>query len=175
MCQEAGGHRIQRVPATETRGRVHSSMVTVVVLEVADDAVAPSIIDPGDVEIQWFNGTTKAGGQFRNKTATSCRLIHRPTGLKRSAQSRSRENSYQMALGALQQDVIKLTQDEVARRDNMVRAQQAGDGGRADRDRMWAFQRNTVEDFRSGRRHKADKALSGHMDVLWARRPRLSC
>lgn len=147
-------------------------MVTVVVLESSQQEIKPAGLDPADVEIQWFNGTTGAGGQFRNKTATSCRLIHRHTGLKRSAQSRSRENSYRLAFEALEQDMLRREQKEVAARNNEARYQQAGAGGRAERDRMWAFQRNTVEDFRSMRRHKANKALSGNMDVLWENRPR---
>jgi len=91
---EAGGHRVQRIPPTEKRGRVHTSTVTVSVTD--PDSVKPFEFCDDDLSLSWFSGTGK-GGQNRNKCQTSCRLTHEPTGITVTAQTQSRENSYQQA------------------------------------------------------------------------------
>ena len=86
---EPGGHRIQRVPPTERKGRVHTSTVTVAIV----DQSTPTIkVADADLKIEWYSGTG-AGGQHRNKHQNSCRITHIPTGILATAQCRSRENS----------------------------------------------------------------------------------
>src|SRR5687768_9355475 len=90
---EAGGHRIQEVSPTEKRGRVHTSTITVAILD--HDATTNDIYSKradDDFKIEWFSGTGK-GGQHRNRHMNSCRLIHLPTGLKQERQGRHRESN----------------------------------------------------------------------------------
>lgn len=169
MEAEAGGHRVQRVPDNERQGRVHSSTVTVVVLDpldVASGAWQHQADD--DFEVHWFNGTVKAGGQFRNKTATACRLVHVPTGLVRTAQTRSRENSQRLAREAMDADLQRLGHQAQRDRTNAARRLQAGCGERADRRRLWAFQRGRVDDFLTDKSIPLREALRGGVDALWA-------
>lgn len=168
MAAEAGGHRIQRIPPTERRGRVHSSTVTVAVLDAAQASKPDTkAIDEGDLQITWFNGTIKAGGQFRNKTATACRLIHIPTGIVKTAQTRSRENSYSLALEAMRKELSRRADAEFNGHLNAARRSQVGSGERSDRRRVWAFQRGVVDDAISGKSIRISDALKGRIDRLW--------
>lgn len=168
LAEEAGGHRIQRVPHNERQGRMHSSTVTVAVLDPQRAFQHPSQRRaPDDFEVAWFNGTVKAGGQFRNKTATSCRLTHKPSGLIRTAQTRSRENSRKMAQAALEEDLDRALME--ARRDenNVHRKADIGSGERSDRRRVWMFQRDLVEDLLTGKTLRCSDALRGRLEGLW--------
>ena len=97
LKKEVGGHRFQRVPPTERKGRVHTSSVKVALI---DAKMEKTEIRDSDLRVEWFSGTGK-GGQHRNKHQCSCRLIHIPTGLVEVRQSRSRESNYQEARQAL--------------------------------------------------------------------------
>src|SRR3569833_578739 len=74
MDGEAGGHRVQRIPPTERRGRVHSSTITVAVLDPGASPEAPPLLRDADLKVEWFGGTVGAGGQHRNKHENACRL-----------------------------------------------------------------------------------------------------
>lgn len=162
---EAGIHRIQRIPPTERRGRVHTSTVTVSVL----DSAAPTsmTIDPADLRIRWFSGTGK-GGQHRNKHQTSVELIHAPSGLSRSAQTRSRETSMREALSSLQEAVSKASRLETAGGINASRTAQIGAGTRADqRRRIYRFREDRVSDLVTGREASCSRFMRGSIDLLW--------
>ncbi len=168
LVAEAGGHRIQRVPSTEKRGRVHSSTVTVAVIY---DGLATGPTPYGrrsgrDFHIQWYSGSG-AGGQNRNKVMASCRLVHRPTGIARTAQTRSRENSYRLAMEAMVAELDRAAGAAEQATVNTVRQEQVGSGERADRRRLWAFQRDAVEDFVTGKRIRCTEAMRGRLDRLW--------
>lgn len=163
MDSERGGHRIQRVPPTERRGRVHSSTVTVAVL---DPRSATSGVVESDFVVSWYSGTG-AGGQHRNKHQNSARVTHLPTGMVRSAQTRSRANSLEEAMSALRRDLASMRLRDAATEANADRRAQVGSGERSDRRRVWAFQRDVVEDLRTGRRMRCGDALSGKVDALW--------
>lgn len=169
LYSEAGLHRIQRIPPTEKKGRVHSSTVSVAVLNTSEHIESDyQKIDDECFSVEWFNGTIKAGGQFRNKTATSCRLTHIPTGLVRSAQTRSRENSFKSAKQSLLLDLEKHDRKNKHNHFNNQRVKQVGiNTGRGDRKRMWAFQRGLVEDFESEKTIKINKAMRGEVNRLW--------
>lgn len=163
MEAESGGHRVQRVPPTEKRGRVHSSTVTVAVLSPGSN---DRRIDGADFAVAWFSGTG-AGGQHRNKHQNSARVTHLPTGLVRTAQTRSRENSLAEATAALRRDLEAVGAKDAAKAANAVRRSQVGTGERSDRRRLWAFQRDVVEDMSTGRRIRCKDALNGKVDGLW--------
>jgi peptide chain release factor 1 len=169
LDQEAGVHRLQRVPPTEKKGRVHSSTVSVVVLNPA--APAPSWPEdrraPQDFVLEWYSGSG-AGGQHRNKHQNSARITHTPTGLMRTAQTRSRANSQQSAMDALLAELQAMSARRGQASLQGERARQVGQSERADRRRLWAFQRDEVVDFQTGRRLRCRDALRGALDGLWS-------
>jgi len=168
MDAEAGGHRVQRVPKNEKRGRVHSSTATVAVLDPngGSGAARPPSRRDEDFSASWFSGTG-AGGQNRNKVMASCRLTHLPSGLTRTAQTRSRENSLRLAREALDAVLDGMEAEALGAAVNSARRAQVGTGERSDRRRLWAFQRDVVEDFETGRSVRCSDALRGKIDRLW--------
>lgn len=162
---ECGGHRIQRVPPTERKGRVHTSTVTVAVIDANESqrAVAiPSI----DLKVEWYSGTG-AGGQHRNKHQNSCRITHLPTGLVATAQTRSRQNSYNLALSEIQKQVDTLDQTRYNNNIASTRKSQVGTGMRGDKIRTYRFQDDRVQDHITGKTASTKKVLSGNFDLLW--------
>lgn len=161
---ECGGHRIQRVPPNERRGRVHTSTVTVAVLESAP--VQEVHFNDADFVVQWYSGTG-AGGQNRNKVMASCRIIHRGTGITRTAQTRSRENSFKLAkeaiLAALQNDGAKSAHNTL----NAQRAKQIRSGMRGDKRRTYRFQDDVVQDDETSMRASCKRVMNGNFDLLW--------
>ena len=164
LQQEAGGHRLQRVPPTEKRGRVHTSTVTVAVMDT--DSMTQLEIDPGDVQVEWFSGTGK-GGQHRNKHANSCRLIHTPSGIMVTSQTRSRTNSYKNAWEELTRRLQVQNSQSHHQDRSQQRRQQVGSGMRGDKIRTIAFQNDIATDHRTGKRCSAHEYMRGHMDRLW--------
>ena len=147
LDKEAGGHRIQRVPPTERKGRVHTSTVTVAVI---DPTVEEIKFSDTDFRIEWYSGTG-AGGQHRNKHQNSCRITYLPTGLVSTAQCRSRINSQESAMEALVEQLKggALSEQKVALA--LERKQQVGSGMRGDKIRTYRFQDDIVKDHNSGR------------------------
>jgi len=161
---ETGGHRIQRVPRGERRGRVHSSTVTVSVLEeTASDAFA---LKDDDVRMRWFSGTG-AGGQHRNKHQNSVELIHVPTGMSRTAQTRSRDTSLRDARQALEKALAERHRDMTASVVNSTRTGQIGTGERSDKRRTLRFQDDRVTDHVTGRSTSLSRFMKGDIDDLW--------
>lgn len=166
LLNEVGGHRIQRVPRNDRRGRIHTSTVTVSVLDGVDDGVAA--LRDEDLTYRWFSGTGK-GGQHRNKHQNSVEITHIPTGLSRSAQTRSRETSLRDARGELERAV--LASAAATRHDaiNRIRSNQVGLGMRADKRRTWRMRDDQVTDDLTGRTTSFARAMKGYIDDLWPR------
>lgn len=162
---EAGGHRIQRVPVTERRGRVHTSTVTVSVLDDAPSSML--VLDERDLEYRWFSGTG-AGGQHRNRKMCSLELIHRPTGISRTAQGRSRETNARDAREELERAIAQMQGIDAHSQRNALRASQVGLGMRADKRRTYRFQDDRVVDHVTGRSMKATHFMRGRIDQLWS-------
>ena len=159
---EAGGHRIQRVPANERRGRVHSSTVTVAVID-PDQQRVETVAD--EFRVEYYSGTG-AGGQHRNRHPNSCRIFHVPTGIMKSAQMRSRENSYRLAMEAMRKELAGRADSERAAMANGVRRMQVGSGERSDKKRTYRFQEDRVVDHVSGKSTTCCKVMSGMLDLL---------
>jgi peptide chain release factor 1 len=142
---------------------VHTSTVTVAVI---DPAEIKTTIQQKDLRVEWYSGTG-AGGQHRNKHQNSCRITHIPSGVVATAQCRSRENSYNEALSAIQERVDNNTQtvynDAVA----SDRKKQVGSGMRGDKIRTYRFQDDKVQDHLTGKVANATKVLAGNFDLLW--------
>lgn len=160
---ECGGHRIQRVPPTERKGRVHTSTVTVAVLLEEDNHID---FNESDVKIEWFSGTG-AGGQYRNKHQNSVKMTHIPTGIQESSQCRSRTNSYNNALDALRKRVLSLHHCSIKEQVSNERKQQVGSGMRGDKIRTYQFQNGFIIDHRSNNKYSLTQILKGNMNVFW--------
>lgn len=166
MDQEAGGHRIQRIPPTEKRGRVHTSTVTVAVIDPEKQIDTKySLRDDEHFKIEWFSGTGK-GGQHRNKHQNSCRIIHVPSGLKQECQGRKREANKRDAMLALNKLLDEKEQGVKYSAFSATRKGQVGSGMRGDKFRTYRFQDDQVIDHRTGKRAKCSKVMKGRFDVL---------
>lgn len=170
MDREAGAIRVQRIPVTERSGRVHSSTVTVAVLAVESGADLSAYLRRGDADfrVEWYNGTIKAGGQHHQKNATCCRLTHLPTGIVKTAQTRSRDNSMRLAMETLVADLDRQAADAGHQAHNSTRRSQVGSGQRADKRRTFRFQDNRATDHVTGKSAPCAKVMAGRFDLLSA-------
>lgn len=164
LRQEAGGHRIQRIPPTEKRGRVHTSSVTVAVFDSKD--VRPTEFCEADFRIEWFSGTG-AGGQHRNKCQNSCRVIHGVTGLSESRQGRSREANKRDAIVALSEKLGRLSLSNRSAKINQVRSEQIGEGFRGDKIRTYRQKDDLVTNHLNGRKARYKDVMRGNINQLW--------
>lgn len=163
LLNEPGGHRIQRIPPTERRGRTHTSTVTVA---VTDPASVCMVIQDQDLRIEWYSGTG-SGGQNRNKVKCSCRITHVPTGIMAKSETRSRISSQTQARQALDQRVREYYQGLHQHQQDQVRRAQVGSGQRGDKIRTYRFQDDRVQDHQTGRTARCSAVMQGHIDSLW--------
>lgn len=119
-----------------------------------------------DFAVEWYSGSG-AGGQHRNKHQNSARITHLPTGIVRTAQTRSRENSYQSAMAAIIRALDAGSNEAAAVAENSARQKQVGSGERSDKRRTVRFQHDEVVDHLTGRRTTARDYMRGGMDKLW--------
>lgn len=165
FCHEAGGHRFQRIPPNEKRGRVHTSTVTVAILEEPSEHEV--YIDPRDLEESFTRGSGK-GGQHRNKTDTCVILKHNPTGITvRVDGGRSQTINRQTALGVLRARLKVAGDTKLTKERNSKRRRQVGSGMRGDKVRTIAIQRDSVTDHVTGKTMKAKQYLKGNLRPLW--------
>ena len=163
LYNESGGHRIQRVPPTERKGRVHTSTVTVA---ITDPAEVTAKVNDSDLRIEWYSGTG-AGGQHRNKHQNSCRITHIPTGTVATAQCRSRQNSLDQALSTIHKTVDEMVKNQYNNSIASDRKQQVGSGMRGDKIRTYRFQDDVVKDHVTNKSNSVKKVLGGNFDLLW--------
>lgn len=135
-------------------------------MAVVDPAPTKIDIKENDLRVEWFAGTG-CGGQHKNKHQNSCRLIHVPTGLTQTAQTRSRKNSYDLAYNELIRMVNSNIRYKQAVQTAEIRKNQVGSGMRGDKIRTIRFQDNVVVDHRTNKKMQADKFMRGFMDELW--------
>jgi peptide chain release factor 1 len=144
---ESGGHRVQRVPATETQGRIHTSACTVAVLAEPDEAQAVQI-NPADLRIDTFRASG-AGGQHINKTDSAVRITHLPTGIVAECQDdRSQHRNKARALQVLAARIEEKARSERAASDAALRKGLIGSGDRSDRIRTYNFPQGRLTDHR---------------------------
>lgn len=165
FCNEAGGHRFQRVPPTEKRGRVHSSTITISVLpEPTDVEIA---LRDSDLDIKTVRGSGP-GGQHRNKTETAVQITHKPTGISVRAESERSQLQNKEAARALLRAKLKERMDTKLQTDrDKERKAQVGSGMRGDKVRTVALQRGRVTDHRTGKEIDARRYLKGYVEELW--------
>jgi peptide chain release factor 1 len=144
---ESGGHRVQRVPATETQGRIHTSACTVAVLAEPDEQEAVKI-NPSDLRIDTFRASG-AGGQHINKTDSAVRITHLPTGIVAECQDgRSQHSNKAQALRVLTARIQEKERSERAAKDAAERKSLIGSGDRSDRIRTYNFPQGRLTDHR---------------------------
>jgi peptide chain release factor 1 len=144
---ESGGHRVQRVPATETQGRIHTSACTVAVLPEPDEAEAIKI-NPSDLRIDTYRASG-AGGQHINKTDSAVRITHLPTGIVAECQEgRSQHGNKAQALKVLTARIHEKDRSERAAKDAAMRKGLVGSGDRSDRIRTYNFPQGRLTDHR---------------------------
>ena len=162
---ESGVHRVQRVPETETGGRIHTSTVTVAVLPQADEVEVE--IDPKDLQIDTFR-SSGAGGQHINKTESAIRITHLPTGLvvecqDERSQYKNKDKAMRVLRSRLYQRQLEKQNQEIA--DN--RKAQVGTGDRSERIRTYNFPQGRCTDHRIGLTlYRLDSILDGDLDEL---------
>ncbi len=144
---ESGGHRVQRVPATETQGRIHTSACTVAVMPEPDEQQAITL-NPADLRIDTFRASG-AGGQHINKTDSAVRIVHLPTGIVAECQDgRSQHSNKAKALQVLQARIQEKERSERAAKEAALRKGLIGSGDRSDRIRTYNFPQGRCTDHR---------------------------
>ena len=163
---ESGGHRVQRVPATEAQGRIHTSACTVAVLPEAD-AIDDVVLNPAELRIDTFRASG-AGGQHVNKTESAIRVTHLPTGIVVECQdSRSQHKNREKALGVLAARIKDRQMREQAAKTASTRKSLIGSGDRSGRIRTYNFPQGRVTDHRiSLTLYKIDRIMDGELDGL---------
>ncbi|WP_313603477.1 peptide chain release factor 1 [Comamonas jiangduensis] len=144
---ESGGHRVQRVPATETQGRIHTSACTVAVMPEPDETAAITL-NPADLRIDTFRASG-AGGQHINKTDSAVRVVHIPTGIVAECQDgRSQHSNKAKALQVLQARIQEKERKEREAKEAALRKGLIGSGDRSDRIRTYNFPQGRLTDHR---------------------------
>jgi peptide chain release factor 1 len=163
---ESGGHRVQRVPATEAQGRIHTSACTVAVLPEADPIVDIAI-NPADLRIDTYRASG-AGGQHVNKTDSAVRVTHLPTGIVVECQDdRSQHRNRAQAMAVLAARLLDRERQERQRKEAATRKSLIGSGDRSERIRTYNFPQGRVTDHRINLTlYKIDQIMDGDLDEL---------
>lgn len=162
---ESGAHRVQRVPVTETQGRVHTSTSTVLVLPEIEEFDYK--IDPKDLRVDIYHASG-AGGQNVNKVATAVRMVHIPTGLKVEMQEeRTQQKNRDKAMKLITARVFDYYQQIERDKNDATRKSTIGTGDRSERIRTYNFPQNRVTDHRIGLTiQKLDRIIAGDLDEI---------
>ena len=166
MQYEAGTHRVQRVPETETQGRVHTSAVTMAVF-LEPDEEEQVVIDEKDLKIDTYRASG-AGGQHVNRTDSAVRLTHIPTGTVVACQEeRSQHKNKEKAMRYLQSRIADEMQKKAHKEQSEMRLSMVGSGDRSERIRTYNFPQNRITDHRIDLTlYKLDRVMEGDLDEL---------
>ncbi len=166
MKFESGTHRVQRVPETESQGRIHTSACTVAILPEAEDIEAIDL-NPADMRIDTFRASG-AGGQHINKTDSAIRVTHFPSGIVIECQDeRSQHKNKARALSLLKARLLELEQSKQAKETADARRLQVGSGDRSQRVRTYNYPQGRISDHRINLTlYKLDEILNGNLDLL---------
>ena len=165
MKYESGVHRVQRVPETESGGRVHTSTATVAVLPEMEEVDVE--INPADIEMQVYRASG-AGGQHVNKTSSAVRLIHKPSGIVVACQEeRSQLQNREKCMRMLASKLYEIEQQRIESEHTGLRRSQVGTGMRNERIRTYNFPQGRVTDHRIGLTlYKIDSVMDGDLEEL---------
>lgn len=162
---EGGTHRVQRVPKTEAKGRLHTSAITVAVMPEAEDVNIN--INEADLRIDTFRSSGK-GGQHVNKTDSAIRITHKPTGIVVECQDeRSQYKNKDKAMKVLKARLLDLKRNEEKSKLDENRKHQVGSGDRSERIRTYNYPQNRVTDHRANVNiQRLDYIMNGNLDIL---------
>jgi peptide chain release factor 1 len=156
---ESGVHRVQRVPATEAQGRIHTSAATVAVLPEAEDVDVD--LNPNDLQVETLRASSK-GGQHANTTDSAVRMTHIPTGISVTVSSRSQHQNRAQALEVMRSRLYEVEREKLDKERSASRRDQVGSGDRSERIRTYNFPQGRVTDHRINLTlYQLDKVLSG--------------
>ena len=161
---ESGVHRVQRVPSTESGGRIHTSAATVAVLPEAEDVDIS--IDPGDIRIDTMRASG-AGGQHVNTTDSAVRITHIPSGIVVTSSEKSQHRNREIAMQVLKTRLYDQERQRVHSERSADRAAQVGSGDRSERIRTYNFPQGRLTDHRIGLTlYKLDQVMAGDLDEI---------
>lgn len=165
LKHESGVHRVQRVPATESGGRIHTSTVTVAVLPEAEEVDVE--IKDDDLEFSTFRSSS-AGGQHMQKNETAIRIVHKPSGIAVTCQDeRSQQQNRLKAMTALRAKLYQIEQERLARERGELRKGQIGSGDRSEKIRTYNFPQSRITDHRIGMdMHNTITFMDGEIQAL---------
>ncbi len=163
---ESGGHRVQRVPETESQGRIHTSACTVAVMPEADE-IEEIDINPADLKVDTYRASG-AGGQHVNKTDSAVRLTHLPTGIVVECQDeRSQHKNRARAMSVLKARMLAAEEEKKAQAESETRRQLVGSGDRSGRIRTYNFPQGRVTDHRINLTlYKLEDLMQGNVDMI---------
>ncbi|MFT6023710.1 MAG: peptide chain release factor 1 [Ascidiaceihabitans sp.] len=161
---ESGVHRVQRVPSTESQGRIHTSAATVAVLPEAEDVDIK--IDPGDLRIDTMRASG-SGGQHVNTTDSAVRITHLPTGLMVTSSEKSQHRNREIAMQVMRARLYDMERTRIDDERSADRASQVGSGDRSERIRTYNFPQGRMTDHRINLTlYKLDAVLGGDLDEI---------
>jgi peptide chain release factor 1 len=165
MKNEAGVHRVQRIPVTEKGGRIHTSTASVAILPKLE--IKPGEIKESDLEIEFYRASGP-GGQNVNKVETAVRILHKPTGIIVNCQSeRTQQRNKEIALQILKSKLWQKEQEELLGKITEERRKQIGSQERSEKIRTYNFVQNRVTDHRLGKSwYNLDNILDGNIEVI---------
>lgn len=161
---ESGVHRVQRVPTTESGGRIHTSAATVAVLPEAEDV--DIVVDPNDIRIDTMR-SSGAGGQHVNTTDSAVRITHIPSGIVVTSSEKSQHRNREIAMQVLKTRLFDMERQRVDSERSANRAAQVGSGDRSERIRTYNFPQGRMTDHRIGLTlYKLDQIMTGDLDDI---------
>lgn len=165
LKNEAGVHRVQRIPKTEKSGRIHTSTVSVAVIPEVE--ITEVQINPSDLEVSFFR-SSGPGGQNVNKVETAVRIIHKPSGLVVSSQvGRSQYANRETAMGILRAKLYEQKRIEEQKKLGALRREQIGSAERAEKIRTYNFPEDRITDHRIGKKfHNIEKIIDGDLEPI---------
>ena len=166
MQYESGVHRVQRIPKTEKQGRVHTSTVTIAILEKPQKM--DITINPGDLRIDTYR-SSGAGGQYVNKTESAIRITHKPSGLVVTSQTeRSQLQNKENAMSLLAARLLQAQQEADSSKLTQARREQIGWAKRAEKTRTYNYPQNRITDHRIGKSwHDLESIVDGKMEPIF--------
>ncbi|MFA5084125.1 MAG: PCRF domain-containing protein [Candidatus Paceibacterota bacterium] len=162
---ESGVHRVQRIPATEKAGRVHTSTISVAVLKEVEQTQIQ--VNPSDLEVTFFR-SSGPGGQNVNKVETAVRILHKPSGVVVASQvDRSQSANRDRAMNILRAKLFEFKQEEEQKKMGALRKEQIGSGDRSEKIRTYNFPQDRITDHRIGKKwHNIESIMDGNLEPI---------